>query len=67
MTCPCCFGEGTYTDTVTDDGRGPSYECGYCGKGEGKINFFLWIAWWLCIEPSFKKYKRYKRLKNKYN
>lgn len=34
--CWVCKGEGTWTEPVTDDGRGPLESCNYC-EGHGLI------------------------------
>ena len=34
--CPVCHGRGGWHESVTDDGRGPDYDCEWCG-GEGEM------------------------------
>jgi hypothetical protein len=48
MKCPCCNGEGGYTEIVLDDGTGPYYPCGFCNERctVSIIDRFIW--WWDC-------------------
>jgi hypothetical protein len=48
VECPCCNGEGGETEVITDDGRGPYYECGFCngtGTVYNPIKRFRWWYW----------------------
>lgn len=46
--CPACDGEGGETEIITDDGRGPYYECGFC-KGEGEVGLWKKFQWDIMI------------------
>jgi len=49
MKCPCCEGEGGYTDVVTDEGQGPYYPCDFCNDN-CSVNIFMWLEWmWDCV------------------
>ena len=45
FVCPCCDGDGGDFEPETDEGYGPTYECGFCdGKGfvsiRGRLSWF---------------------------
>lgn len=49
MKCPCCEGEGGYTDVILDDGSGPYYPCEFCDD-KGSVSIYKRIEWlWDCV------------------
>ena len=49
LKCPCCNGEGGYTDVITDDGQGPYYPCDFCND-ETTVSLWRWWIWqWDCV------------------
>ena len=44
FACPCCDGEGGWTDIVDPELGGPYYPCDYCHE-EGRVTLYGWLLW----------------------
>ena len=42
--CPCCEGEGSWTDIIEWEIGGPTERCGYC-DGSGRIGLGKLLLW----------------------
>ena len=44
LICQDCRGEGGYTESIMEDGSGPSYDCGWC-EGTGLVTPWRRAEW----------------------